>query len=223
MSPSYKLYYFPLPGRGEVVRMLFNYGGIEFTEQQFSFEEWGKEWKAKMTEAAFGQVPVLEVDGKMLSQSGAMERYIAKKVGVYPADDWEAAKVEEAVGLVQDMFNTMLFSTTAKMTPEEKLAARKDMAAGPLKARLDCLVKLLSRSGGDFCVGSTLTYADFALFGALCMLTSGFLDGVPTDALEPYPELKAFHGRFAALPAIAKMYESATGLHASCKALPAAT
>eukprot|EP00955_Chlamydomonas_euryale_P105704 365660-Chlamydomonas_euryale.AAC.8 len=108
-------------------------------------------------------------------------------------------------------------------TPEEKLAARKDMAAGPLKARLDCLVKLLSRSGGDFCVGSTLTYADFALFGALCMLTSGFLDGVPTDALEPYPELKAFHGRFAALPAIAKMYESATGLHASCKALPAAT
>eukprot|EP00955_Chlamydomonas_euryale_P105705 365660-Chlamydomonas_euryale.AAC.9 len=114
-SPTRSTTRTPSACRGEVVRMLFNYGGIEFTEQQFSFEEWGKEWKAKMTEAAFGQVPVLEVDGKMLSQSGAMERYIAKKVGVYPADDWEAAKVEEAVGLVQDMFNTMLFSTTAKM------------------------------------------------------------------------------------------------------------
>eukprot|EP00955_Chlamydomonas_euryale_P105710 365660-Chlamydomonas_euryale.AAC.14 len=101
--------------RAEVMRMLFNYGSIEFTDQQFSFEEWGKEWKAKMTEAAFGQVPVLEVDGKMLSQSGAMERYIAKKIGVYPTDDWEAAKVEEAAGLVQDMLITMFFCTTTNM------------------------------------------------------------------------------------------------------------
>eukprot|EP00955_Chlamydomonas_euryale_P105715 365660-Chlamydomonas_euryale.AAC.19 len=106
-------------------------------------------------------------------------------------------------------------------TREEQVAARKEMAAGPLKARLDSFVKVLSRSGSDFCVGSTLTYADFALFGGLCLLTSGYLEGVPTDALEPYPQLKAFHGRFAAMPAIAKMYESATGLHASCKALPA--
>lgn len=35
----------------------------------FSFQEWPLEHKPKMP---FGQVPVLEVDGKMLTQSGAI-------------------------------------------------------------------------------------------------------------------------------------------------------
>lgn len=50
-----------------------------------------------MTDIAYGQCPVLEVDGKVLSQSGAMERYVAKLVGMYPVDPWEAAKVRGGV------------------------------------------------------------------------------------------------------------------------------
>ncbi len=46
------------------------------------------------------QVPVLEVDGKMLAQSGAIERYAAKLAGLYPSDEWELAKVEEVVHFV---------------------------------------------------------------------------------------------------------------------------
>eukprot|EP00955_Chlamydomonas_euryale_P098652 365159-Chlamydomonas_euryale.AAC.28 len=101
--------------RGETTRMLFNYGGIEFTEELITFEEWGKEWKNKMADQAYGQLPILEVDGKTLSQSGAMERYIARLAGVYPTDDWEAAKVEEAVGIVQDAFSTIMYATNSKM------------------------------------------------------------------------------------------------------------
>eukprot|EP00955_Chlamydomonas_euryale_P055999 356275-Chlamydomonas_euryale.AAC.11 len=36
--------------RGEVTRMLLNYGGLKFTEQNFGFDEWTNEWKAKMDE-----------------------------------------------------------------------------------------------------------------------------------------------------------------------------
>lgn len=38
--PSYKLSYFGIPGRGEIARFLFHYGGIKFEDHRFGFEEW---------------------------------------------------------------------------------------------------------------------------------------------------------------------------------------
>lgn len=49
--------------------MMLTYGGLEYTDEHLTFAQWGEEWKAKMTERAYGSLPVLEVDGKVLSQS----------------------------------------------------------------------------------------------------------------------------------------------------------
>jgi hypothetical protein len=43
----------------------------------------------------FEGLPVLEVEGKPLSQSNAILVYVGKEVGLYPTDNWEAAKVDE--------------------------------------------------------------------------------------------------------------------------------
>ena len=43
--PQYKLYYFPIKGRAEIIRLLFAQAGVEFEDIQVPFSEW-KETKS---------------------------------------------------------------------------------------------------------------------------------------------------------------------------------
>ncbi|XP_069187458.1 hematopoietic prostaglandin D synthase-like isoform X2 [Procambarus clarkii] len=85
--PEYKLVYFNTAGRAELVRWIFAYGGIPFTDERIEKEDWPE--RKKTTEG--GKLPVLIVDGKTLPQSLAIARFAAKKAGLVPEDDLEAA------------------------------------------------------------------------------------------------------------------------------------
>lgn len=52
--------------------------------------------------AAYGQVPILEVNGKYLAQTQTIARFLARKFNLTGADDWEAAKCDEVVDGAHD-------------------------------------------------------------------------------------------------------------------------
>lgn len=56
------LKYFDFHAKGEPIRLVLSIGNIKFVDDRFNFEEFPKR-KAK-GEFKFGQVPILEVDGK---------------------------------------------------------------------------------------------------------------------------------------------------------------
>lgn len=56
-------------------------------------------------EMPFGQVPVLEVDGKMIAQSNTICRYLARKHGLAGKDEIEIARAEAYVDCMSDVMN----------------------------------------------------------------------------------------------------------------------
>ena len=50
----------------------------------------------------FGQVPVLEVDGKRLAQSDTIARYLARQHGLAGQNDWEQSLADMYVDCIYD-------------------------------------------------------------------------------------------------------------------------
>jgi hypothetical protein len=61
--------------------------------------------------------PYSQVDGKMLCQSGAIERYVAKMAGLTPKDAWEAAKVDETICFIQEISDLLSSTMSIKVRP----------------------------------------------------------------------------------------------------------
>ncbi|RZB38601.1 GST N domain containing protein, partial [Asbolus verrucosus] len=90
IAPAYKLTFFPVAALAEPIRFLFSYGGIEF--EDYRFEE--KYWPLIKPNMPFGQVPILELNGKVAHQSIAMARYAAKQVKLVGSNDWEDLEID---------------------------------------------------------------------------------------------------------------------------------
>ena len=62
----------------------------------------------------FGQVPVLEVDGKKIHQSTAISRYLAKQYGLIGKDDWENLEIDATIDTIHDLRASNLINNSAK-------------------------------------------------------------------------------------------------------------
>jgi glutathione S-transferase len=80
---------------------------VPLQDKRVTFEEWrasGNELKAQLP---FGQLPVLQVEGKYLAQSAAIDHYAAKLGGLLPEDAWQAALADQAYFFCEDVWQTM--------------------------------------------------------------------------------------------------------------------
>ena len=188
MAPQ--LIYFDIPGLAEASRQTLRAGNIEFEDVRLSREDFQQ--KKEAGEFPFGQLPVLVLDdGTKVSQSNAILRWAGKQSTLYPSDSTEALRVDEVIDALDDVVG--VFRSTFRIEDEaEKKAKQEEAAAGPLIPFLKGLEALAIRNGNNgHLVGSSSTIADIKLTTILSMLTGGFLPGVSTAVLEPFPALLA--------------------------------
>lgn len=209
LPASLKLSYFNIQGAAEKVRLAFVLGRIPFEDHRVPFPE----WTALKPQTPYGQLPLLSIDGgEPMAQSDAMLRFAgtlataAQGVPLYRADDMLA--IEEALGLVSDLQRdwrppvgiALDPSPYGYTDPEFKGSAehsavikkvREDFMAGAFPKYMGFLTTKLDRGGGGgFLIGGpTPTIADCALVPVLNRFTSGGVDHVPVDCLEPFPSV----------------------------------
>jgi len=210
--PEYELFYWPITGLGEPIRIAMAIGGIPFKDNTPKNCE---NFAAKKEEAGC-QVPFLTIDGKVMGQSRAILRYLGKEVKydgkpLYPVDSMEAYNCDELIELIEDA-RSPLGKTFSIQDQAEKEAARAALFAedgGIAK----WLVKVDQRLAS---FGPSPTIGDIYAFCIMNMFRQPtFLDGIPAGTMDKYTNITKHHEFIANLPPVVEYYKAAEGIRVS--------
>jgi glutathione S-transferase len=200
--PKIKLTYFDNHGgRGEPARLALSLGGIAFEDDRVP----GPQWPGRKPSTPFGAMPVLEVDGKTLTQSNAINRYVGKLTDLYPADPWQAALCDEVMDAVEDV--NVKIGATFSLSEDQKKTEREKLVSGTFARHLASLQQLLEAHGGEYFAGGRFTVADLKVFVLVRWLASGKLDHIPSDIVGRLaPKLVAHAERVRNHPGVKAYY-----------------
>jgi glutathione S-transferase len=202
-----KLYYHPLSGHAHRARLFLSLLGITHELVQVDLMAGAHKAPAFLQMNRFGQVPVLDDDGTVVSDSNAILVYLAKK---YRRTDWlpetpeGAAAVQRwlSVAAGQIAFGpaaarlVTLFG--AKFNAEEVIA-RAHAILAVINAELE---------GRSWIAAAQPTIADVALYSYIARAPEGNVD------LSAYRNVQAWLARVEALPGFVAFQQSPAGLAA---------
>ena len=192
-----KIYYSHTPfWRAEVLRVSLFISNIPFEDVRISREEFINMIKTGYLpngkKVPFHQLPVIEVDGEIIGQTGAIARYCGKISNLYSNDNINAAKIDQIIDAATDITN--LVSPTIREKDEQKKVEDRLLLKNKLLPRwFRYLENILSESTSDWFVENKMTIADIAMWRLLGWLISGIIDGIPTTIVDSYPKLKNIH------------------------------
>ncbi|KAJ3663469.1 hypothetical protein Zmor_007728 [Zophobas morio] len=198
MAPLYKLTYFDGRGFAESARFLFKYGNIDFEDIRIKRQDWPK----MKNSTPFGQVPVMEHNGKQICQSAAICRYLGKMVNLAGNNDWENLEIDSIVDTMNDLrMKIMLVQWEQDAVKKREL---KDTVLEEIVpyylARLEALVE---KNKGNLAVGR-LTWADLYFVS----MSPGFDAFIGGDTFAAYPNLKLLRDKVETLPGIKEWIEN---------------
>ncbi|MGO4331863.1 glutathione S-transferase family protein [Cupriavidus sp. M-11] len=208
---EYLLYGFAQSGNAYKVALLLETIGVQRRRQlwtprfvdYFNGETHTPEYRA-INE--MGEVPVLEFDGRRLSQSGAILDLLAQRLDAYgPASEVERSEVLRWLLFDNHKFTaytaTYRFLRTFAKAPDpavlQFLRQRCEGAWSVLDAHL---------SGRPYVLGERLTIADFSLAGYVF-----FDDEIGVHWRKEYPRIHAWTERLRALPGWKHPYDLLPG------------
>lgn len=192
-----KLTYFRGRGRAETTRWMLAATGVAFVNVAIDTPDELAALRAS-GKLPFDQVPLLEIEGLNLSQSSAMIRYLARRGGLYGANDTEAMWCDMIAGVTADLAETAI---QAPFKPSEAVAiADMETRFAKFGPRLEARIET---QGSGYCASENMTFADVVLAEAL----SSYLEWCP-DILEGTPRLQNLNQRVIETSGIANYLAS---------------
>jgi glutathione S-transferase len=199
---EYRLYGMGESGNAYKAGLMLNLCGLDWEPVFVDFfggEGRTEKYRSDINEC--GEIPVLEHDGKLLTQSGVILHYLAEKTGRFgPANAEEAQEIWRWILFDNHKF-TSYFATlrfmfglqkTGETPVTEFLRARVLGAYGIVEKHL---------AGRNFIVGDRPTIADISMVGYLYFTEETGIDRTV------FPNINAWAARIAALPGWAHPYE----------------
>ena len=191
-----KIYYSHTPfWRAEVLRVSLFIKDIPFEDIRVSREEFVHLIKTGFLpngkKAPFHQLPVIEAEGQIIGQTGAIARYCGKASNLYADDNLKAAKIDQIIDAASDITN-LVSPTIREKDLDKKMEDRKLLVNKLLPRWFRYLENLLSEDESTWFV-EKMSIADLAIWRLLGWLTSGIIDGIPTSIIDDFPKLKNVH------------------------------
>jgi glutathione S-transferase len=215
-----KLYFDPISTTCRPVTFLLHDQGIAFEEGHvnlFLGEQYGPEYLALHP---LGQVPLLDDDGFRLSESNAILKYVAQKLGlsVYPSERQAQARVDEMLAWFSTNFITYhgffgAYQTMFAPIYNVSRGTRDDLSrlsAGGSKRYLTFLDAKLGKH--PFVAGDELSIADYS--GLSFVTVAEYTDFDFT----PYPNVAAWIERLKARPGYQAAYAGFRGFMMAARA-----
>lgn len=189
---SMKLYYFNFRLRGEAIRHILEVGKVKYEDIRIKMDEW-PELKAKMIDdgsLAYGSIPLLVDGDNKIVQSGAISRYLGKKLNLYGKNSDEEWKIDVIMDGSADAWSNIFKE------------AKGDMKAVEDKW-LVCFEKLKKNNSGKWFVGDHISIADCSMYVVL-----EAFQHFHKDCLTNYPNLMQFMKDYSSYPEISSYLTS---------------
>lgn len=148
------LVYFKMRALGEAPQMMLRYRH-QPCQYRMGWDYFGKPWADAKRSAAFRQLPMLVTeDGVAITQTGAVMRYLARRLDLIPADPATAALADEIFEGAHELFAQ--FDPVVNFHTGDQFRASKEACLPLLQNRFADFELLLARHGGPFSLGGAL-------------------------------------------------------------------
>lgn len=205
-AAPYQLYYFPIPGRAEGVRVTLSLANLDWNDNEIMGAQYAQ--MKKDGELPWGLVPILQTPNGTLGESTAIMRYIGEMAGLTPTDSFQAAKVDEFLDAMEP-FSRVLSGTFSMDDVDERTKARQAVfnEDGDGTKSLKLLQTKIAESTTGWAANTdNMSIADIRAFCGIFGLFSGNFDGIDKSILAAYPGLLEYHDRVANEPRILQHY-----------------
>eukprot|EP00553_Chaetoceros_curvisetus_P003605 CAMPEP_0204629124 /NCGR_PEP_ID=MMETSP0717-20131115/17446_1 /ASSEMBLY_ACC=CAM_ASM_000666 /TAXON_ID=230516 /ORGANISM="Chaetoceros curvisetus" /LENGTH=200 /DNA_ID=CAMNT_0051645969 /DNA_START=331 /DNA_END=929 /DNA_ORIENTATION=- len=192
MTGTAKLHYYRAQGRGNQVRLALSAAGIPFEDVYptcgFPPSEEQKNTWMKIGGNITTNIPMLEMDGKVYTQSMAVSFAVARKGGLMPSGD-DALYITDKLASDAEDFRTASYKCVTTWGASQELADQ--FVADVIPKHFENFERQLNESGKAFFVTDELTIADILVYDAVV----NFGTNREPNALDGFSALKEWKGR----------------------------